>query len=107
MLSLNSSVYFLRSYNMNPFEPLVCLLLAVSYLGRAFVRQCDNRNYFLVQVCLFTSVRSLRSRADCSAFQAMAFLERYRKLHAAGQDCDEVDYNFGCFFQRLSACPAP
>ncbi|KAL7416696.1 hypothetical protein BDY24DRAFT_377956 [Mrakia frigida] len=80
--SFQSGIYYLlRAHDMNPVDPLVCLLLAIAYVGRAFQRQCDNRNY-----CVVTG---------------MTFLDRYRKLHPEGEDADEVEYNFGTMFHRM------
>lgn len=94
---------------MNPYDPLICLLLAVSYIGRAFQRQADNRNYFVVQVrVLLPLLRLIDSRSSLTphfttvtSSQGLAFLDRYRKLHPQGPESDEVEYNFGACFHRL------
>lgn len=46
----NASVYFMRAYEANPYDPYLCFLIAQAYLGRALNRQSDNRNYQIAQV---------------------------------------------------------
>lgn len=93
---------------MNPVDPLVCLLLAIAYVGRAFQRQCDNRNYCVVTVRRLVSLLRLVLSSFQLMFssllalvQGMTFLDRYRKLHPEGEDADEVEYNFGTMFHRM------
>ncbi|KAL1412045.1 transcription factor TFIIIC subunit tfc4 [Vanrija albida] len=74
--------YFLRAYEVNEYDPLLCLLIAQAFFGRALVRQSDNRNYQIAQ--------------------GLAFLARYRKL--SPQDVgsqEEVEYNYGRAFHGL------
>lgn len=110
--SLPSSDYLLRAHDMNSVDPLICLLLAIAYVGRAFQRQCDNRNYCVVTVrtsffpSLFFSFDAFPTKLQltCSSpffLQGMTFLDRYRKLHPDGEDADEVEYNFGTMFHRM------
>jgi hypothetical protein len=109
--SISVAVYLIRAYDMNPYDPLICLLLAVSYIGRAFQRQADNRNYFVVQVrCSLPRPSfpfAFSARVSANAFlldvQGLAFLDHYRKLHPQGSESDEVEYNFGSCFHRLGA----
>ncbi|WOO80159.1 Transcription factor tau subunit sfc4 [Vanrija pseudolonga] len=74
--------YFLRAYEVNQYDPLLCLFIAQAFFGRALVRQSDNRNYQIAQ--------------------GLAFLARYRKL--SPQDVvsqEEVEYNYGRAFHGL------
>ena len=45
-----SLVYLLHAYDYQPDDPVICLSLAVAYLGRAMQRQSDNRHYMIAQV---------------------------------------------------------
>jgi hypothetical protein len=65
---------------MNPYDPLICLLLAVSYMGRAFQRQADNRNYFVVQVRFFSffPLPVTHSRTPFARLHVLAGQTRYR-----------------------------
>lgn len=44
------SDYFLRAYACNPYDPVICLLLAQAYSGRAMNRQTDNRHLHVTTV---------------------------------------------------------
>lgn len=43
-------VYLLHGYDYCQEDPIICLCLAISSLGRAMQRQADNRNHLIVQV---------------------------------------------------------
>ncbi|KAI9512391.1 TPR-like protein [Russula earlei] len=74
--------YLLHAYDYCPNDPMICLGLAISSMGRAMQRQSDNRHHLIAQ--------------------AMAFLTRYRALRQVdGTESDEVEYNFGRAFQQL------
>ncbi|KAH9997918.1 TPR-like protein [Russula vinacea] len=74
--------YLLHAYDYCPNDPMICLGLAASSMGRAMQRQSDNRHHLMAQ--------------------AMAFLTRYRALRQVdGTESDEVEYNFGRAFQQL------
>lgn len=45
-----TAVYFMRAYEVNPYDPFLCLLIAQAFFGRALNRQSDNRNYQIAQV---------------------------------------------------------
>lgn len=107
--------YLTHAHIIDPWDPLVCFQLALCYLGRAFQRQCDNRNHCIAQVRRPGVCRPLLARADpptaraalppSAAGQMVAFLDKYRANHPLGPDCDEVDYNYGTVFHRLGAFP--
>lgn len=42
--------YLLRAYELDPYHPYLCLLIAQCYLGRAMNRQSDNKNYQIAEV---------------------------------------------------------
>jgi general transcription factor 3C polypeptide 3 (transcription factor C subunit 4) len=42
--------YLLRAFEANPYDPLVALLLAQAYFGRAMNRQSDNRHHQIITV---------------------------------------------------------
>lgn len=46
----NFQVYLLHAYDYQPNDPVICLSLAIAYLGRAMQRQSDNRNYMIAEV---------------------------------------------------------
>ena len=43
-------VYLLHGYDYCQEDPIICLSLALSSLGRAMQRQADNRNHLIAQV---------------------------------------------------------
>lgn len=43
-------VYLLHGYDYCQEDPIICLCLAISSLGRAMQRQADNRNHLIAQV---------------------------------------------------------
>ncbi|KAI0696177.1 TPR-like protein [Cytidiella melzeri] len=72
--------YLLHAYDYCPYDPLICLCLAIASIGRAMQRQADNRHHLVTQ--------------------GLAFLTRYRDFR--GEDApDEVEYNFGRAFHQL------
>ncbi|KIJ64224.1 hypothetical protein HYDPIDRAFT_175610 [Hydnomerulius pinastri MD-312] len=75
--------YLLHAYDLCPDDPVICLCLGLSSLGRAMQRQSDNRHHLIAQ--------------------GMAFLSQYRKLRkqAGEQFIPEIEYNFGRAFQQL------
>ncbi|KDQ11782.1 hypothetical protein BOTBODRAFT_113883 [Botryobasidium botryosum FD-172 SS1] len=82
--SYQSALYYLiHAYELQPLDPVICLSLAVSYLGRAMQRQSDNRHHMVAE--------------------AMAFLTRYRRLRLGTEPghMDEVEFNFGRAFHQL------
>jgi general transcription factor 3C polypeptide 3 (transcription factor C subunit 4) len=44
------SVYLLHAYDFCPNNPMICLGLAISSMGRAMQRQSDNRHHLIAQV---------------------------------------------------------
>ena len=44
------SVYLLHAYDYCPNDPMICLGLAISSMGRAMQRQSDNRHHLIAQV---------------------------------------------------------
>ncbi|KAH7882558.1 hypothetical protein F5I97DRAFT_1906074 [Phlebopus sp. FC_14] len=75
--------YLLHAYDYCPEDPMICLSLGISSLGRAMQRQSDNRHHLVVQ--------------------GMAFLAQYRKTRRrAGEHVlPEIEFNFGRAFQQL------
>ncbi|KAF8549682.1 TPR-like protein [Imleria badia] len=75
--------YLLHGYDYCQEDPIICLCLALSSLGRAMQRQADNRNHLIAQ--------------------GMACLSQYRA--ARRQDGEhvlpEIEFNFGRAFQQL------
>jgi len=71
--------YLLRAYEVDPDNLVTCLSTGIAYLHRAMQRQTDNRQHQLAQ--------------------ALAFLDRYRKLRG---DSIEVEYNLGRAFNFIS-----
>ncbi|TFY73343.1 hypothetical protein EWM64_g10669, partial [Hericium alpestre] len=71
-----------HGYDYFKDDPLICLSLAIAYMGRAMQRQADNRHHFIAQ--------------------AMAFLSQYREMRKDDPGgMDEVEFNFGRAFQQL------
>ena len=70
--------YLLRAYELQPNDPLLCLVSAVASLCRATNRQVDNRNHTIVQ--------------------GLALLSQYAALRGP---VSEVEYNFGRAFHQL------
>nr|XP_019047149.1 hypothetical protein I302_03756 [Kwoniella bestiolae CBS 10118]OCF26079.1 hypothetical protein I302_03756 [Kwoniella bestiolae CBS 10118] len=81
--SFQSALFYLfRAYELDQYNPFICLLIAQSFFGRAMNRQSDNRNYQLAQ--------------------GMAFLTRYRKLSSPDPISQEqVEYNYGRSFHGI------
>lgn len=78
--SYQSAIYYLlKAFELDPYDPMICLNLAQAYIGRAMVRQVDNRLHAITT--------------------GMAFLTRYRRLGGSGDPC--VDYNFARAFHGL------
>ncbi|KAF8575754.1 TPR-like protein [Ramaria rubella] len=74
--------YLLHAYEYQPNDPVICLSLALAYLGRAMQRQADNRHYMIAQ--------------------SLAFLSQYRNLRMTDDaNADEVDFNFGRAFHQI------
>ncbi|KIY33595.1 general transcription factor 3C polypeptide 3 (transcription factor C subunit 4) [Cryptococcus gattii E566] len=74
--------YLTRAYELDPWNPFICLLIAQAYLGRAMTRQSDNKNYQIAQ--------------------GMVFLSQYRKLSPnSGPGMEDVEYNFGRAFHSI------
>ncbi|KAI0072549.1 TPR-like protein [Panus rudis PR-1116 ss-1] len=74
--------YLLHAYDYCPYDPVVCLCLAVASIGRAMQRQADNRHHLVTQ--------------------AMTFLTKYRALRGTNAEgMEEVEYNFGRAFHHL------
>jgi general transcription factor 3C polypeptide 3 (transcription factor C subunit 4) len=64
------AVYLFRGYEHVQQDPLLCLMIAQAFFGRAMTRQSDNRNYQISQVswhakiqCDAAGARGLTGRA--------------------------------------------
>ncbi|KZO92429.1 HCP-like protein [Calocera viscosa TUFC12733] len=78
----NALFYFMHAYELNPYDPMLCLSLAIAYLGRSMQRQSDNRHHQLVQ--------------------GLAFLTRYKTIRQSANDyAEEIEYNFGRYFHHI------
>jgi len=42
--------YLLRAYELNPYDPYICVMITQAFFGRSMNRQSDNRNYQIAQV---------------------------------------------------------
>jgi general transcription factor 3C polypeptide 3 (transcription factor C subunit 4) len=75
--------YLLHGYDYCQEDPIICLCLALSSLGRAMQRQADNRNHLIAQ--------------------GMACLSQYRtaRRQAGEHVLPEIEFNFGRAFQQL------
>ncbi|KIK91737.1 hypothetical protein PAXRUDRAFT_148847 [Paxillus rubicundulus Ve08.2h10] len=75
--------YLLHAYDYCPEDPMICLCLGISSLGRAMQRQSDNRNHLIAQ--------------------GMAFLSQYRAIRRRTGEhvLPEIEFNFGRAFQQL------
>ncbi|WWD21507.1 hypothetical protein CI109_105993 [Kwoniella shandongensis] len=75
--SYQSALFYLfRAYELDQYNPFICLLIAQAFFGRSMNRQSDNRNYQIAQ--------------------GLAFLTRYRKLSPKDAESQEqVEYNYG------------
>ncbi|KII83764.1 hypothetical protein PLICRDRAFT_118961 [Plicaturopsis crispa FD-325 SS-3] len=75
--------YLLHGYDYCREDPVICLSLAATSIGRAMQRQADNRHHLVAQ--------------------AMAFLSQYRVLRRASapDKLDEIEFNFGRAFHQL------
>jgi general transcription factor 3C polypeptide 3 (transcription factor C subunit 4) len=84
---------------------VICLSLAVAYLGRAMQRQADNRHYMIAQVCemLFLSEMTAFLIISCEyLLQSLAFLSQYRSIRLKDNaNVDEVEFNFGRAFHQI------
>ncbi|KAG8908776.1 transcription factor TFIIIC subunit tfc4 [Tulasnella sp. 403] len=79
--SYQSALFYLyQAYDIQPDDPVVCLMLAVASISRAMQRQSDNRHHLIAQ--------------------GLAFIQRYRAIRKEGHG-DEVEYNFGRWFHQL------
>ncbi|WVF69789.1 hypothetical protein IAT40_004568 [Kwoniella sp. CBS 6097] len=77
-----SLFYLFRAFEIDQYNPFICLLIAQAFFGRATNRQSDNRNYQIAQ--------------------GLAFLTRYRKLSPQTPDSlEEVEYNYARSFHGL------
>jgi len=75
-------VYYLRLRESFPNEPLINLLLAITYAQRAMQRQTDNRHHQIVQ--------------------GLGFFDEYRRVRAA-EWSQEVEFNLGRIYHGLGA----
>ncbi|KAJ2895518.1 hypothetical protein MKZ38_006393 [Zalerion maritima] len=76
--------YFLRAYAVDPENSAICLGIGLSYVHYSIKRQCDNRQYLILQ--------------------AFTFLFKYRTIRAASAGnlgLMEADYNLGRVYQML------
>ncbi|KAJ7143345.1 TPR-like protein [Mycena crocata] len=74
--------HFLHAHELCPDDPLICLCLAIAFIGRAMQCKSDNRRLMIVQ--------------------GMGFLTRYRQLRQEeSEGLGEVEFNFGRAFQQL------
>ncbi|KAG9310821.1 hypothetical protein JVU11DRAFT_8674 [Chiua virens] len=75
--------YLLHGYDYCQEDPMICLCLGLSSLGRAMQRQADNRNHLVAQ--------------------GMACLSQYRaaRRRAGEHVLPEIEFNFGRAFQQL------
>lgn len=88
--------YLLRAYELNPYDPYICVMITQAFFGRSMNRQSDNRNYQIAQVSLVT----LHGHKLTS--QGLAFLTKYRKLAPKDPESqEEVEYNYGRSFHGI------
>ncbi|KAI9604798.1 hypothetical protein H4Q26_002768 [Puccinia striiformis f. sp. tritici PST-130] len=73
-------VYYLRIRESYPDEPLINLLLAITYVQRAMQRQTDNRHHQIVQ--------------------GLAFFDHYRTVRQK-EFSQEVEFNLGRIYHGL------
>ncbi|EIW71252.1 hypothetical protein TREMEDRAFT_27203, partial [Tremella mesenterica DSM 1558] len=74
--------YFMRAYQVDQYNPFICLLIAQAFFGRSMNRQSDNRNFQMAQ--------------------GLAFLTKYRELSLKDPiSQEEVEYNFGRAFHGI------
>ena len=104
IVSYLSPVYLLHAYDYQPNDPVICLSLAVAYLGRAMQRQADNRHYMIAQV---NADFSYAGSDLLKTSQSLAFLSQYRNIRLQDQaNIDEVEFNFGRAFHQIGRlCP--
>ncbi|WWC86899.1 uncharacterized protein L201_001778 [Kwoniella dendrophila CBS 6074] len=81
--SFQSALFYLfRAFELDQYNPFLCLLISQAFFGRSMNRQSDNRNYQIAQ--------------------GMAFLTRYRKLSSPDEITqEEVEYNYGRSFHGI------
>lgn len=99
LLDMSCPVYLLHAYDYCPEDPMICLCLAVSSLGRAMQRQSDNRHHLIAQVRKWDDFR----RLFLTCLQGMVFLSHYRRIRKQDGDpvLPEIEFNFGRAFQQL------
>ncbi|POW03655.1 hypothetical protein PSTT_10954 [Puccinia striiformis] len=96
-------VYYLRIRESYPDEPLINLLLAITYVQRAMQRQTDNRHHQIVQ-SLFSRMMDeiwsglLTGRAFLT--QGLAFFDHYRTVRQK-EFSQEVEFNLGRIYHGL------
>lgn len=76
--------YFLRAHAIDPLNPAVCLSVGLSYIHYSIKRQCDNRQYLILQ--------------------GFVFLFRYKSLRLTTRGLlgqIEADYNIGRAYHLL------
>jgi general transcription factor 3C polypeptide 3 (transcription factor C subunit 4) len=75
-------VYYCRAYALCPSEPLLSLLVGVTYLSRAIQRITDNRHLQIVQ--------------------GFTFLYKYYERRRDMQYAQEAEYNIARAFHGIS-----
>jgi general transcription factor 3C polypeptide 3 (transcription factor C subunit 4) len=105
--------YLLRAFEANPYDPLVALLLAQAYFGRAMNRQSDNRHHQIITV-RFSSIPHARIQVGLVRKfirwawlkQGVAFMRRYEVLQRQvsqrrGSTIGETEYNIARAYHGL------
>jgi len=54
-----AAVYLLHAYEYQPNDPVICLSLAIAYMGRAMQRQTDNRHFMIAEVSFCSITQSI------------------------------------------------
>lgn len=80
----NALAYYFRAYAIVPDDPVVCLYIAVSYIGIAFKRQTVERQYMIQQ--------------------GMAFATKYYQIRSKGGSAilrQEADFNIALLWHKM------
>jgi len=101
-----TAVYLFRGYEHVQQDPLLCLMIAQAYLGRAMTRQSDNRNFQISQVGAEVPHPPFAVFGDgpgrVADKQGLAFLTKYRKYSRKDElSQEEVEFNYGRAFHGI------
>lgn len=93
----NALAYYFRAFAIVPEDPVICLCIAVSYIGIAFKRQTIERQYLIQQALTFAQkYYQIRTKGDVAAlvqeaeFNMALIWQKMGLLHLATEGYEKV-----------------